>query len=133
MRLPVRFTLGGLLFAVLCLAGSLAGYRVGYDRGYRLGYRDRLSSNVLILEQHKLADIAANDDMVRAKQIRAEILTTIHPTAWEQTGGAGSLEVQVDDHNQPFFVVRQTQAIQDDVAAYLNAIRLRDSSTDGSD
>jgi hypothetical protein len=133
MKLPrLRFTLGAVFFAVLCLAGLFAGYRIGYDRGYRLGYRERVTSFALILEKHPISDLMGSNGSRDALQLIDDITSEVRPDSWEGVGGPGNIRLMFDQ-DRPVLVVNQTIATQDEVAAFLTAKRVRGAAGSSSD
>lgn len=97
----IRFSLGGLLFAVLCVAGIFAGYFNGFESGYSSGVskRDAEKPYAKVYSIGEIADrVSATGSVSDAGRnfydyLMSAIETTISPSEWEALGGNATLAI----------------------------------------
>jgi hypothetical protein len=137
-RRYVRFSLAGLLFAVLCASGFFAGYRYGYDRGYGAGQAYR-SSEDYFARTYDVTDLVAmypvgaplsGDDLVAPPITKPDfvslmnvITSTLVPETWDDVGGPGTVAPFFGPDQQFALIIRQNEFGHDEVARLLASLR----------
>ena len=124
-----RFTIAGLLFLILCVAGTLGGYRVGFNQGYVGGDQKRQSEEPFA-QVYPVADLiiptgvdpsTAFADFDTLIQL---ITSTIRPDTWDDVGGPGSIEAFPMKSD---LVISQTKDVHEQIEDLLR--QMRDTGT----
>ena len=92
-RRRLYFSLGTLLFLVLCFAGLFGGYRIGFNHGYAAGDAQRAAEKP-VTRVYDVEDLVSTgpggpkdfDSLVEV------VTTTIEPNSWDDVGGPGSIK-----------------------------------------
>src|SRR5688500_15241778 len=87
----IRFSIGALLFLMLCLGGYLTGYRAGYERG-----NERAVDTKLTVVSYSVGDLITSRNVFRNVDYDSLvdlIVTTVAPETW-MANGTGNGEIQ---------------------------------------
>lgn len=120
-----RFTIAGLLFLILCVAGTLAGYRVGFNQGYAGGDQKRQSEKPFA-HVYPVADLVIPNGVDPSTAVAdfdtliQLITSTIRPDTWEEVGGPGSIEAFPTNSS---LVINQTPDVHDKIQNLLGQMR----------
>jgi hypothetical protein len=86
------FSLGALLFIVLCFAGLFAGYRIGFNRGYTAGEL-KYAGEQPVHRSYEVEDLVKlPDGRTDFDSLQELITTTIEPNSWDDVGGIGTIK-----------------------------------------
>ena len=128
-RRRFRFTIAGLLFLTLSVAGTLAGYRVGFNQGYVDGARKRQSEKPFT-RVYAVADLVVpkgSDPSTAVADFDTLIdliTSTIEQDTWDTVGGPGAIEAFPANSS---LVISQTRDIHEEIENLLK--QMRDPST----
>jgi hypothetical protein len=120
-----RFSIGMMLFAMLCISGYLGAHRAGQKAGANALYDVSFHTKV-----HNLSDLVIDQPNQGARdklfeEIRKSLQTTVAPESWASTGANGEM-----CDIQPFpaaasLIISQRGAVQVQIDAALQAYRDR--------
>ncbi len=114
-----RFSIGMLLFAMLCVSGYFGGYRSGFDRGrYDRSQIYVVSYPVGDLVTNPVTGIATSADFDTLVEL---IVTTASPQDWMENG-TGSGEIQPFPSNLSL-IISQTRDNHQAIAKLLGQLR----------
>ena len=125
----IRFSIGTLLFLMLCVGGFLGGYRSGYDVGLNAGEDAKIyavsyqvGDLVVPLDAPGETKTIGEPQLVEADfdSLHELITTTVDPETWTQVGGPASIRTIESNLS---FAIAQTRGSHERIATLLAGLR----------
>jgi hypothetical protein len=86
------YSLGSLLFLVLCFAGLFAGYRIGFNQGYAAG-ETKYTGEQPVNRVYEVEDLVTLPSGQKDFDSLVELITTtVEPNSWDDVGGSGTVK-----------------------------------------
>jgi hypothetical protein len=131
-----RFSIGMMLFVMLCVSGYLGGYRSGFDAGLQ-GGRDHAR---VYVKEYEVADlIVSRNPNGNGKADFTSLIdllqTTVAPNSW-MVNGADQGAIQIANNHttllgsrQASVLITQTQEVHDKIANLFDRLRKLQAKT----